>query len=54
MAYNAGNNGQSTFIDHQHLIHDAQKAFTMIKLTAEFFLVSKIKFLFNLDSIRFN
>ena len=28
-----------------------QKAFIMINMTAEFFLVSKIKFLFNLGSI---
>ena len=32
----------------------AEKGFTMIKMTAEFFLVSKIKFSFNLGSIPFN
>ena len=32
----------------------AQKAFTMIKMTAEFFFVSKIKFSFNLGSVPFN
>ena len=31
----------------------AQKVFTMIKMTAEFPLVSKIKFSFNLGSISF-
>ena len=31
-----------------------KKAFTMIKMTAEFFLVSEIKFSFNLGSIAFS
>ena len=33
---------------------NAQKAFTMIKVTAEFFLISKIKFSFNLGSVPLN
>ena len=31
-----------------------QKPFTMMKMTAEFFIVSKMKFSFNLGSIPFN
>ena len=53
--YSAGNNvGGQQLLTAGIWYMTAQKAFTMIKMTAEFFLVLKIKFLFNLGSILFN
>ena len=53
--YSAGNNvGGQRLLTAGIWYMTAQKAFTMIKMTAEFFLVLKIKFLFNLGSILFN
>ena len=49
-----GNNGGSTVIDRQDLMYDRPKSFYYDQNDRWVFLRLKVKFLFNLDSVRFN